>query len=193
MNRRADRTRDQIFDAATRLFRRYGYAKTSHADISAEADIGRTTFYEHFASKEDLLVQLVRRDLPALIDEMLSDIDPGLPPDIRLHELTVRFVEFVGTDHLGLILHTEARRLSADAQRGIAESHEALSSEVMDIYRAGTESGTFSALPRSVVGHLIQETMMAGGRSVMSLPDTKRHIHEIAEATAVFLVNGLRS
>lgn len=193
MKRNAKATRDQLFDAAARLFREIGYAETSHADISAESDIGRTTFYEHFSSKEDLLVQLVQRDLPALIDEILSEIKPGLPPDIRLRELTVRFVEFVGIDHLGLILHTEVPRLSVEAQRAIAGSHQALSAEVMDIYRAGVADGVFVELPRAVVGRLIQETMMAGGRAVMDLPEPKQHVHEIADATAAFLVNGLRT
>lgn len=192
MKRSGDATKDQLFDAAADLFREYGYAETSHADISAEADIGRTTFYEHFASKEDLLVQLVQRDLPVLIDEILADIKPGLAPDIRLRELTIRFVEFVGTDHLGLILHTEVPRLTVDAQQAIAGSHEALSNEVMDIYRKGVEGGVFVALPGPVVGRLIQETMMAGGRTVMDLPEPKQHVHEIADATAGFLVNGLR-
>ena len=191
--KRSGATKDQLFDAAADLFREYGYAETSHADISAEADIGRTTFYEHFASKEDLLVQLVQRDLPVLIDEILADIKPGLPPDIRLRELTIRFVEFVGTDHLGLILHTEVPRLTVDAQQAIAGSHQALSNEVMDIYRTGVEGGVFVALPGPIVGRLIQETMMAGGRTVMDLPEPKQHVHEIAEATAGFLVNGLRS
>jgi AcrR family transcriptional regulator len=192
MKRSGDSTKDQLFDAAAHLFREYGYAETSHADISAEADIGRTTFYEHFASKEDLLVQLVQRDLPVLIDEILSDVESGLPPDVRLRELTIRFVEFVGTDHLGLILHTEVPRLTVEAQQAIAGSHEALSNEVMDIYRTGVASGVFVALPGPVVGRLVQETMMAGGRAVMDLPEPKQHVHQIADATAGFLVNGLR-
>jgi len=193
VRRDADTTKDQLFDAAARLFREFGYAETSHADISAESDIGRTTFYEHFSSKEDLLVQLVQRDLPALIDEILSEVRPGLPPDTRLRELTVRFVEFVGTDHLGLILHTEVPRLSIEAQRAIAGSHQALSTEVMDIYRSGVVEGVFVELPMPVVGRLIQETMMAGGRTVMDLPEPKQRVHEIADATAAFLVNGLRT
>jgi AcrR family transcriptional regulator len=192
MKRNADETRNQLFDAAAQLFREFGYAETSHADISAEADIGRTTFYEHFASKEDLLVQLVQRDLPILIDEILTEVEPSLPPDVRLRELTVRFVEFVGTDHLGLILHTEVPRLSAEAQKAIAGSHQALSTEVMEIYRSGVAGGVFAELPGRVVGRLIQETMMAGGRAVMDLPEPKQYVHEFADATANFLVNGLR-
>jgi AcrR family transcriptional regulator len=193
VKRNADATRNQLFDAASRLFREYGYAETSHADISAESGIGRTTFYEHFSSKEDLLVQLVQRDLPEFIDEILAEIQPDLPPDTRLRELTVRFVEFVGVDHLGLILHTEVPRLSPDAQRAIAGSHQALSTEVMEIYRSGVTDGVFVEMPGRVVGRLIQETMMAGGRAVMDLPEPKQYVHEIADATATFLVNGLRS
>ena len=192
MKRTAEATRDQLFDAAANLFRELGYEATSHADISAEADIGRTTFYEHFTSKEDLLVQLVQRDLPVLIDEMLAEVDHDLPASARLRELTVRFVEFVGTDHLGLILLTEVPRLTADAQAAIAASHQELSNEVMDIYRTGVASGEFAELPGPVVGRLVQESMMAGGRVVMSLPEPKQRTHEIAEATANFLVNGLR-
>ena len=143
MKRAADDTKNQLFDAAAQMFRELGYEATSHADISAEADIGRTTFYEHFASKEDLLVQLVQRDLPVLIDELLAEVDQDISPDLRLRELTVRFVEFVGIDHLGLILHTEVPRLSVDAQLAIAESHRSLSNEVMSIYRAGVEEGVF--------------------------------------------------
>jgi len=150
VKRNADATKDQLFDAAARLFREFGYEETSHADISADSNIGRTTFYEHFSSKEDLLVQLVQRDLPALIDEILSEIQPGLSPDVRLRELTVRFVEFVGIDHLGLILHTEVHRLSVEAQQAIAGSHQALSTEVMDIYRSGVAGGVFVELPAAV-------------------------------------------
>lgn len=191
MKRAADDTRDQLFDAATHMFRELGYEATSHADISFEASIGRTTFYEHFASKEDLLVQLVQRDLPVLIDELLSAVDPDISPDLRLRELTVRFVEFVGIDQLGLILHTEVPRLSVEAQQAIGDSHRALSNEVMDIYRSGVSIGVFAELPGPLVGRLIQDAMMAGGRVVMDLPDPKQHVHEIAESTAAFLVNGL--
>lgn len=193
MKRNGEETRDQLFDAASRLFRDIGYEATSHADISAEADIGRTTFYEHFASKEDLLVQLVQRDLPALIDELLVEVDPDLPPDERLRELTIQFVEFVGVDHLGLILHTEVPRLSVEAQDAISDSHRALSNEVMDIYRSGVEQEIFVRLPGPLIGRLMQEAMMAGGRVVMDLPEPKQLVRAVAESTAAFLVKGLRT
>lgn len=185
-------TRNALLDAAKRIFSDIGYARTSHADIAAVADIGRTTFYEHFASKEDLLVQLVERDLPALIDEIVESVDADLPPDVRLRELTIRFVEFVGTDDLGIILHTETPRLSLDAQAAIAATHRGLSAEVLEIYRKGIADGSFAERDPQLIGRLMQETMMTGGRVVMGFEDPKQQVHSVAEATASFLVNGLR-
>lgn len=188
---RSIHTRNTLLDAAKTIFSDLGYARTSHADIAAEADIGRTTFYEHFASKEDLLVQLVERDLPALIDEIVASIDPALPPDVRLRELTTRFVEFIGTDELGIILHTETPRLSLDAQAAIAATHRGLTTEFTSIYRSGMAEGVFTEFEPALVGRLMQETMMTGGRVLMSFEDPKQHVHSVAEATASFLVNGL--
>lgn len=188
---RSLQTRDALLDAAKRIFSDLGYARTSHADISAEANIGRTTFYEHFASKEDLLVRLVERDLPALIEEIVDSVDVDLPPDVRLRELTMRFVEFVGTDDLGIILHTEVPRLSLDAQAAIGATHRGLTKEFTSIYRRGVADGVFAELDPQLVGRLMQETMMTGGKVVMSFEDPKQHVHTLAEATAAFLVNGL--
>ncbi len=192
MARRSAQTRGALLDAAKRLFADHGYARISHADIAAEADIGRTTFYEHFSSKEDLLVQLVHRDLPALIDEIVAAVDADLAPDVRLQELTKRFVEFVGTDPLGIILHTEVPRLSLDAQVAIASTHRGLSAEFMNIYRKGVAEGVFVDLDNELVGRLMQEVTMTGGRRLMGLEDPKQDVHRVAEATAAFLVNGLR-
>ena len=192
MKRAADDTKNQLFDAAAQMFRELGYEATSHADISAEADIGRTTFYEHFASARPSFITSSTISVRVNIDELLAEVDQDISPDLRLRELTVRFVEFVGIDHLGLILHTEVPRLSVDAQLAIAESHRSLSNEVMSIYRAGVEDGVFVELPGQLIGRLIQDAMMAGGRVVMNMSDPKQHVHEIAESTAAFLVNGLR-
>lgn len=184
--------RDALFDGAKRLFATHGYARTSHADIAFEAGIGRTTFYEYFASKEDLLIQLVERDLPALIEEIVESVPAELPPDVRMRELTARMVEFVGTDHIGLILHTEVPRLSVDAQAAIAKSHRGLGAEFMAIYRSGVDSGEFREIPSALAARLIESTIMTGGRVVMDFDDPKQHVHDTAGSTADFLVGALR-
>jgi AcrR family transcriptional regulator len=183
--------RDAMFDAARDLIADIGYSEMSHADITSSVGIGRTTFYEHFTSKEDLLIQLVRRDLPATSEEILASVDADLPPNVRLGQLAEKMVEFVGTDHMGLILHTEVPRLSPEAQRGIAEAHEGLASEFAAVYRAGVEQGLFVAYPPRLAGRMIEQIIMTGGKVVMDSPDPSAHVSTIAKDTATMLVSAL--
>ena len=61
----------------------------------------------------------------------------------------------------------------------------------MAIYADGVSEGVFADLDGRLVGRLMQETMMTGGRVVMTFEDPKQHVHNVADATAAFLVNGL--
>jgi AcrR family transcriptional regulator len=55
------RQRRDLLRAAVRLAGRSGYEGTRVADIVAEAGLSKSTFYEHFSSKEDCFVELHRR------------------------------------------------------------------------------------------------------------------------------------
>lgn len=59
LDRRTQRTRRAIFDALVRLIfaRRYDTIRT--ADLIEEAGVGRSTFYEHFRNKDDVLVAVI--------------------------------------------------------------------------------------------------------------------------------------
>jgi AcrR family transcriptional regulator len=53
--------REELMDAAERLFLNKGVAATSVDEIVAAADVAKGTFYIHFESKEQLLFALQRR------------------------------------------------------------------------------------------------------------------------------------
>lgn len=56
MDRRIRRTRDAIIGAFKNIVFQTRYSDIRVSDIVDKADIGRSTFYEHFAGKDDLLV-----------------------------------------------------------------------------------------------------------------------------------------
>ena len=184
-------TRNELFDAALESFATHGFRDTTHADIAAEVGIGRTTFYEYFESTEDLLVQLVEERLPVLVAEIVEAIPEDSDPITKMRELGMRTVEFVGLDHLGLILHTEAMQLSDDAQRRVAAAHAGLVSAFANLFNEGVAIGVFRDLPRRIAGQLMFQTVMGAGRSIMDAPDPKAQVHEIAEIAVEFLIRGV--
>jgi AcrR family transcriptional regulator len=52
-------TKQKIFDAATRIVGRHGYAEASVARITEQAGVAQGTFYNHFENRQELLDQLL--------------------------------------------------------------------------------------------------------------------------------------
>ena len=59
MVRRRQRTRQQIMDAVQSLLLEQGYDDTSAEGIAELADLGRSTFYNHFTNKQEAILATV--------------------------------------------------------------------------------------------------------------------------------------
>ena len=187
-----DATRRALFAGARDLFGRFGYVETRLSDISDHANIGRTTFYDYFDDKEDLLASLVEESLPEVFEAMIGEIPRTLPSGDQLAALVVSMIEFVVSDPVfGLILHRDVPRLGPEAQRRIAASHQNLITEFSRLYREGIESGAFRAFPFDLAGHFILDVVMSGARTLLNSEDPKQRFHEVADETVRFLMKGL--
>lgn len=88
--RRIEKTRAEVRAAARAVLERKSYAQVTLRDITDEADITHPTFYKHFASKEDVLGDLI--DL--VISELIATggafgfalVDPDSEGPTRLRE-----------------------------------------------------------------------------------------------------------
>jgi AcrR family transcriptional regulator len=76
--RRPEARRDELLDAAQRLFARHGLAQTSVADIAAEAGVAKGSVYRYFDSKEALLSALKDRFFEQMMARV-SDVVAALP------------------------------------------------------------------------------------------------------------------
>ena len=74
MDRRQKRTREAIFNAFTLLLAKENYSQITVQQIIDTANIGRTTFYSHYETKESLL-----EDLCAELFGHIIDTANGIP------------------------------------------------------------------------------------------------------------------
>jgi AcrR family transcriptional regulator len=185
-------TRRQILDAAQELFSEHGYQDTSLGDIAAIVGIGRTTLYEYFKDKEDLLASLVDETLPEVFQEMATLLRPEDSYIDQLADLTVRLTEWVVTDPtLGLLLHREVPRLSDATQQRIGVAHQDLSKEYARIYRGGVMSGEMRSMPWDLAGRFVQDLVMSASKVLIDSEDPQERMREVCDAMVGFLKNGI--
>jgi AcrR family transcriptional regulator len=91
MDRRQRKTREAIFRAFSSLLAEKHYSRISVQDIIDEADVGRTTFYAHFQTKDDLLDQMcedIFRHVFSAVSEREAEHDFSSQPVTLSSELT---------------------------------------------------------------------------------------------------------
>lgn len=184
--------RMQVLESAKELIEEYGFEGTSLGDIARQVGVGRTTLYEYFSDKDDIVATLVEEELPAVIDEMVSTIPIDLSARDRLAELAVRMVEFIVTDPLlGDLLHRELPKLAQETQDRVAVAHQGLSAEFGAVYRAGVEAGELTALPMDLAGRFVQDLIMSAAKALIDSDDPKGRSAEVIDAMVMMLLNGV--
>ncbi len=92
MDRRQRKTREAVFGAFTKLLKSEPYSKITVQEIIDLADIGRTTFYAHFETKDDLLSALCAE----IFDHVFSeDLKKEKTHDFSAHHDTRTLVTHV--------------------------------------------------------------------------------------------------
>lgn len=68
-------TRQRLLDAAFALFAEYGFEATTVEVIAARADVHPRTFFRHFATKEDVVVDENRARLDRILEAFAAEPD----------------------------------------------------------------------------------------------------------------------
>jgi AcrR family transcriptional regulator len=180
-----------LLEAARDLIDEAGTAEISLGELSLIAGVGRTTFYDYFSDRDDVIAALVEEELPKVLANVIASIPDDLSIPERLAALASKTVEFVASDRVfGVILHREVGKMSVEAQMRIAQSHADLSAEMARLYREGAEQGLFDPLPPRLAGRLIQDTIMSGARTLIDAgPDADSE--SVTDGLERFLLGGL--
>ncbi|WP_279105482.1 TetR/AcrR family transcriptional regulator [Gordonia paraffinivorans] len=85
--RRGETAREEILDAAAELFTRHGYTGTSTRMIAEAVGIRQASMYHYFATKDDILADLLETTVVGSLERARELLDADGPPLDRLLEL----------------------------------------------------------------------------------------------------------
>lgn len=91
--RRSAEIRERLFRAAITLFSEKGFTETTVEDITEAADVGKGTFFNHFPSKDHLLISFSDMQLSKLQDAVSGMRESNEPMPAFLRKLSVRMTE----------------------------------------------------------------------------------------------------
>lgn len=173
-------SRETLSEAACELFLEKGYDATSVSDITARAGVSRSSFFNYFAAKSDVVWSGFDERLDRLISELATSNRDDARIDIR--DAIVRFADGFTPDALALVIsHAAAMGAEADLQREgslrMVRMGNALSAR---LERAGS-----SELHAAILGAAYAAgTLSATQRWALDGPGRERLSDRLAEAVA---------
>jgi len=112
--RERQRRRNEILDAAERIFFSKGIMNSSMEDIAQKAELSRRTLYLHFKTKEDLQFAIAQRGAEIVTKMMRKKIDKnrkGLENLIELGHVLVEY-SLKYTNYFELYIHFQSSQLN---------------------------------------------------------------------------------
>jgi len=95
-----EQVRTRLFVALARLMDGTGFDTLTMSDIAAEAGVGRTSVYNHFADKESLLIGYIEHETAAFLADLREALDEVDDPEERLRVYIRQQIQLKTTYHL---------------------------------------------------------------------------------------------
>lgn len=165
--------REQIIDAALRVFARKGFTRATNKDIAREAGITPGLIYYYFDSKEALFNALIETRSPLSMLRTLPEEMLALPPEPLMRLLFKRILSMVESEEfIGLIrvllpevMHGDNPRLADGINGGIQRAMGLLRSFLDAKIQSGElrpldSSLTVQVLFGSMVGFVLRRQLL---------------------------------
>jgi AcrR family transcriptional regulator len=183
--------REQILEAAAAMFARQGAAATTVRQIADSVGILSGSLYHHFASKDEMLAEILGRYLDDLAQQYAGVLELDLDPVTCLQELVIRSLQAtVRHPHAAEIYQDDIAYLrSTDSPvfAPILERGRAVQQTWIKVITAGAEQGYFrDDIPVRTFYRLMRDAVWLSVRWYK--PSRSYPIEQLArDCTAIFL------
>ncbi|EHI13041.1 TetR family transcriptional regulator KstR2 [Mycolicibacterium thermoresistibile] len=153
--------RDELLELAAQMFAERGLKATTVRDIADSAGILSGSLYHHFASKEEMVDEVLRGFLDWLFDRYRSIVETEPNPLERFKGLFMASFEAIEHRHAQVVIYQdEAKRLSSQPRFAYVEQRNREQRKMwVDVLTQGIEEGYFrSDIDVDLVYRFIRDT-----------------------------------
>jgi AcrR family transcriptional regulator len=136
------RRRKEIFDTSAHLFLDNGFHETTMREIADAAGIGKSTLYDYFKSKDDIIISYFENELQQITDRANEIMNQEQSVVEKLRKIMQMHLEYlVDNKNFYLKLTVEAQRLSLQSQQRIQTRRHAYQDLLRNLIEEGTRLG----------------------------------------------------
>ncbi len=152
----------EIVGIAMNIFKEKGFPGTAMREIAEAVGMGKSSLYESFKTKDEILVFALEEEVLQLIEQsqVIGGLD--LPPDIRLKQMMQIYLNFMQTNNtLFIWLSAEVQGLNAESQKRLQEKRYAYQDIVRSIIEEGISKGFFRKVNSLNTARLLINSMLS--------------------------------
>ena len=186
------RRRSEIFDASVHLILKKGFKATSMREIAEAAGVGKSTLYDYFKSKDEILISYFEDAIQELTDRAQEIIDQDLDISEKLRKiLEMHLAYLIDNKNFYLQLTTEIQALSLGSQKQIQIKRYAYQDMLGALIEEGSNSGVFRPVNSLFASRSI--FMMLSLAIFTSRPDTLGTPDEMMEEAITIFFEGIQA
>lgn len=138
------RRRREIFEAAVHLFAEKGYTETSMREIARAADCGKSTLYDYFETKDDILLSYFEDEIHTITRRVEEIVREDLPAEEKLRRVLQTHLEYLlANKNFYLRLTIEVQRLALQSQQRLQATRHVYQDLLCRLIQEGIQAGSF--------------------------------------------------
>lgn len=177
----ANKTGRAIRMHSQQLFVEQGYNAVSMRDIAAAVGVQPSAIYNHFAGKQEILVELMRETMEAISTGLSVAMSPDAAPDKLLEQFLRFHIAFhIDNPQVGFLSYMELRSLEEPGKAEVLAMRDAYESKLRAILHEGQQAGLFQSDHPDILARAI--LAMLTGVTVWYRPDGALQREEVIDS-----------
>lgn len=180
--------REEIVGVALHLIAENGFQKTSMREIAALANMGKSSLYDFFKTKDEIVVYAVEKKIEETIEKVHRIIADEPSPEQCLRKIMLNHLQVPKQYRTVLMwLNTESDYLEEEYQKRLKAVRYAYQDIIKSVIENGVAAGVFRKTDTALVTRLLINSML----SIVYTPRPSASPEKMLEETMNIFLHGI--